>query len=76
LGSSGTSSFGSVQFIPGTGFVMNLNLQPGKNYRVQYNANLATTNWNTLTNFTSAGTALQIVDPAVAANRWYRVISP
>lgn len=73
---SGSSSFGTVQFLPGTGFEMNLAVEAGKMYRVQYLDQLGTTNWMTLQSFTSSGTATQIVDSVIAPNRYYRVISP
>lgn len=76
-GGSGTSSFGTSKYIPGIGLQLNLNLQVGKSYRLQRNTNLTTTNWVTLTNFTSMGTSLQFLESTTAfINSFYRVISP
>jgi hypothetical protein len=76
-GGSGTSSFGTSLFIPGAGFQLNLNVQVGKSYRLQRNTNLVTTNWVTLTNFTSIGTSVQYLDPSTTfVGSFYRVISP
>ena len=70
--------------VPGTllysavgGFSFQFNGEIGRAYRIQYNTNLATTNWTTLTNFTYAA-PLTITDGAAAGSpsRVYRAISP
>jgi hypothetical protein len=74
---SGTSSFGSWQYVVGNGLQLNLNVQNGKSYRLQRTLSLSPTNWVTLTNFTSAGTSFQYLDNSVgSAQSIYRVISP
>ena len=72
----GTSSFGPVQFIPGVGFQMRLNLQSGRNYRVQFVTVPASTNWTTFTNITNSGATAQVLDPTISTTRWYRIVSP
>jgi hypothetical protein len=77
IGGSGTSSFGSSHYFPGTGFQFNLNLETGKSYHLQRNADLATTNWVTLTNFTSTSSSLQYLDSSAPSLLGvYRVVSP
>ena len=71
----GTFSFGLVQFIPGVGFQMNLNLQSGRDYRVQFITDLASTTWNTLTTITNSGTTAPVLDPTISTTRWYRIAS-
>jgi hypothetical protein len=46
------------------------------NYTVQYNGNLATTNWLTLTNLTATTLVITVIDPAgfTNTNRFYRVM--
>jgi hypothetical protein len=74
---SGTSSFGSWQYLPGSGFQINLNVQNGKSYRLQRTLSLSPTNWVTLTNFNGTGTSFQFLDNALGnAQSIYRVISP
>jgi len=74
---SGTSSFGSWQYVPGNGFQLNLDVQNGKSYRLQRSLSLSSTNWVTLTNFTSTDTSFQYLDNSVGnAQSIYRVISP
>ena len=73
----GTSSFGSWQYLPGTGFQLNLNLQAGKPYRLQRTLSLTPTNWVTLTNFTSTGTSASYLDTVIGFPLGiYQVISP
>jgi hypothetical protein len=46
-----------------------------RNYTVQYNGNLNTTNWLTLTNLTVATPVMTVIDPAsINTNRFYRVV--
>ncbi|MGA2750159.1 MAG: CotH kinase family protein [Verrucomicrobiota bacterium] len=47
-----------------------------RNYTVQYNGDISTTNWQFLTNLTAALPVLTVTDPAApaGANRFYRVI--
>ena len=48
--------------------------QPNWSYLVQYKTNLTDSNWTTLQNVTSDGSAVfGIVDPTVASQRFYRV---
>ena len=73
----GTSSFGSWQYLPGTGFQLNLNVQAGKAYRLQRTLSLTPTNWVTLTNFTSTGTSASYLDTVIGYPLGiYQVISP
>jgi len=47
----------------------------GKNYQVQFNTNLATTNWTALTNLTATGALTTVTDAdAAAPARFYRVV--
>jgi len=76
-GGGGTSSFGSWQYLSGTGFQLNLNVQPGKSYRLQRTLSLNSTNWVTLTNFTSTGASASYLDTAVVPPLGvYRMVSP
>ena len=68
--------FGPSQWVPGVGFLMTLNLETGRSYRVQYVADLGDTNWITLTNFISPGNQVQFVDATITSQRWFRAISP
>jgi len=77
IGGTGTSSFGASQYFSGTGFQLNLNLETGKSYRLQRNTDLTTTNWVTLTNFTSTSSSLQYLDSSAPYPLGvYRVVSP
>ena len=73
---SGAFSFGRVQFVPSVGFQMDLNLQPGRDHRVQFVTALASTNWITLTNIVNYGATAQALDPTISTARWYRIVSP
>ena len=68
--------FGQVRWVPGSGFLMTLNVEAGRSYRVQYVSDLADANWITLTNVISQSNLVQVIDPTVAARRWYRAVSP
>jgi len=47
-----------------------------RNYTVQYNGDLTTTNWLTLTNLTATTPIITVIDPGVFTNtnRFYRVV--
>lgn len=62
-----------------TGFVAQVSLNLGQNYRVQAATNLTVpTTWVDLTNFTATATNFLFVDPAATnfTRRFYRVVSP
>lgn len=62
--------------IQSSGFPLDLQLENGKSYRLQYSTDLVT--WTTLSTFTSNGTTRQYLDAAASVNsqRFYRLISP
>jgi Lamin Tail Domain/CotH kinase protein len=56
-------------------FTVNWTALINRNYTIQYNGNLATTNWLTLTNITTVKPTVTVLDaPITATNRFYRVI--
>ena len=59
------------------GFALSCTALLNRNYTVQYNGNLNTTNWLTLTNFTATIPEITVFDPAgfAGTNRFYRVVS-
>ena len=63
------------EFIQSSGFPLDLQLENGKSYRIEYSTDLV--NWTTLTTFTSSGTAKQFLDANAAANekRFYRLVT-
>ena len=66
--------FGAV---PRTGgFALSWTALLNRNYTVQYNGDLNTTNWLTLTNLTVAMPVMTVVDPGAStnANRFYRMV--
>jgi len=66
--------FGAV---PRTGgFALSWTALLNRNYTVQYNGDLNTTNWLTLTNLTVATPVMTVVDPGAStnANRFYRMV--
>jgi hypothetical protein len=73
----GTLVPGSVVYSGAAGFSFQFVGDVGRAYRIQYNTNLATTNWITLTNFTYT-TPLTITDagPLTNPGRVYRAITP
>ncbi len=75
--SGGTLVPGSLLYSSVNGFSFTFNGQAGVPYRIQYNTNLASTNWTTLTNFTYSG-PITIVDPGAvgSAQRVYRAVTP
>jgi hypothetical protein len=57
------------------GFALSWTALLNRNYTVQYNGNLNTTNWLTLTNLTVATPVMTVIDPAsINTNRFYRVV--
>ena len=57
------------------GFALSWSALLNRNYTVQYTGNLASPDWQTLTNLTSTTPVLTVVDPATATtNRFYRVL--
>ena len=57
------------------GFVLSWSALLNRNYTVQSTGNLASPDWQTLTNLTSTTPVLTVVDPATATtNRFYRVL--
>lgn len=62
--------------IQSSGFPLDLQLENGKTYRLEYSTDLIT--WHTLTTFTSTGTTKQHLDAAAASNpqRFYRLVKP
>lgn len=68
--------FGPAQWVPGSGFLMTLNVAAGRSYQIEYVSDLGDTNWITLTNFISSSSLVRVVDPTVTARRWYRAVMP
>ena len=63
--------------VPGTnGFALSWTTLLNRNYTVQYNGDLTTTNWLTLTNLTVTTPVMTVMDMGgfTAANRFYRVV--
>jgi len=57
------------------GFALSWTALLNRNYTVQYNGDLNTTNWLTLTNLTVAAPVMTVIDPASTnTNRFYRVV--
>jgi hypothetical protein len=58
------------------GFALSWSALLDRNYTVQYNGDLNTTNWQTLTNLTTATPEITVFDPAAptGTNRFYRVL--
>ncbi len=57
------------------GFALSWTALLNRNYTVQYNNDLRTTNWQTLTNLTVATPVMTVIDPAsTPTNRFYRVV--
>jgi len=57
------------------GFALSWTALLNRNYTVQYNGNLNTTNWLTLTNLTVTTPVMTVIDPASTnTNRFYRVV--
>ncbi|HEX7469405.1 MAG TPA: CotH kinase family protein [Verrucomicrobiae bacterium] len=58
------------------GFVLSWTALLNRNYTVQYNGNLNTTNWLTLTNLTATTPVMTVIDPGASTNtnRFYRVV--
>jgi len=58
------------------GFALSWTALLNRNYTVQYNNDLSTTNWLTLTNLTVPAPVMTVIDPrtATSSNRFYRVI--
>ncbi|MFZ0827195.1 MAG: CotH kinase family protein [Verrucomicrobiia bacterium] len=80
-GVSFTPSSGSVpQFFKAAtvtnGFALSWTALLNRNYTVQYNDDLNTTNWLTLTNLTAATPVMTVIDPGASASssRFYRVV--
>jgi hypothetical protein len=75
--SGGTLVPGSLLYSPVNGFSFTFNGQSGVPYRIQYNTNLTSTNWTTLTNFTYSA-PITIVDSGAgsSARRVYRAVTP
>src|SRR6185503_14988965 len=75
--SGGTLAPGSLLYSPVNGFSFTFSGQSGVAYRIQYNTNITSTNWTTLTNFTYSA-PITISDPGAAgsARRVYRAITP
>lgn len=58
-----------------TNVVLTWTSETGRNYQVQFNTNLATTNWTALTNLTATGPFTTVTDAdAAAPARFYRVV--
>ncbi len=63
--------------VPGTnGFVLSWTSLLNRNYTVQYNTGLGTTNWLMLTNLNAIAPVTTVVDSAApnSTNRFYRVL--
>jgi hypothetical protein len=58
------------------GFALSWSALLNRNYTVQYNGDLNSTNWLTLTNLTTAAPEITVFDPATTTgtNRFYRVL--
>ncbi len=58
------------------GFVLSWTALLNRNYTVQYNGDLNTTNWLTLTNLTTTTPVMTVIDPEASThtNRFYRVV--
>src|ERR1035441_4008517 len=70
---------GAGSFSKTNGFVLNASLRSGQNYRIQANANLSTTNWTTLANFTAGTAPVLYYTNKGATNlleQFYRIVSP
>ncbi len=60
----------------GTNFSFSFNTVASTPYTVQYNINLSTTNWTTLTNLIGDGSPVVIQDAITGSERYYRVKNP
>jgi hypothetical protein len=58
------------------GFALSWTTLLNRNYTVQYNSDLSTTNWLTLTNLTVATPVMTVIDPGATTNgnRFYRAV--
>jgi autotransporter-associated beta strand protein len=85
--STATSTFASLTVVPppsiqplsGAGtpnVVISWSSIPGGQYQVQYNTNLATTDWYVLTNISTSGGTVSVTDtlPVVGPQRYYRLM--
>ncbi len=68
----------SAAAIRDQGFGLNLLLETGRAFRVQFKQSVEDAQWTDLTNFTSSGMAFQFLDAAATnqTRRFYRVVSP
>jgi hypothetical protein len=85
--SSGTFNANFLMFVPAGGIslkaarsggntLVSFPTQQGVAYRVFYRTNLTTGNWTLLTSVLGDGTTKSATDPANAAQRFYKVVSP
>jgi hypothetical protein len=71
--SSSPNIFGAAESTNGIAITWTTLLD--RNYTVQWNANLSTTNWTTLTNLTATAFSVTVTDTAALnTNRFYRII--
>jgi len=85
--SSGSFNPNFLMFVPASGITLTATrsggntlisfpTQPGVLYRVFYRSALTTGNWTLLTSVLGDGTVKSVADPANAAQRFYKVVSP